>query len=121
MDDDRDSRDATQIFLEAHGAIVMTASSVHDAVQSYEADPPMVVISDIGMPSADGYALARTFRERDAQFERRTSMIALTGFASASDRREALDHGFDAHLSKPVDLDELAPRIQSLVRMRNDD
>lgn len=77
----------------------------------------MVVVTDIGMPDEDGFALARALRERDAGGNT-TPMIALSGFASAQDRRDALEHGFDAHVTKPVDLDRLAALIERLVIKR---
>jgi PAS domain S-box-containing protein len=116
VDDDRDARDATQILLEARGAKVSAAGSVKGAIRSYEAEPPSVVVSDIGMPDVDGYALAGEIRERDALAGTRTPMIALTGYAGTSDFREALQRGFDAHLAKPVDPDNLAVQIAALVR-----
>jgi len=116
VDDDRDARDATQILLEARGAKVSVAGSMKEAIRSYEAEPPSVLVSDIGMPDVDGYSLAGEIRERDALAGTRTPMIALTGYAGPSDFREALQRGFDAHLAKPVDPDSLAVQIAALVR-----
>ena len=120
VDDDQDSRDATQVFLEMRGAIVKVASSVQEAIRAYQIDPPAVVVSDIGLPDEDGFSLARELRTREAQAEKRTPMIALTGFAGASDHREALERGFDAHIGKPVDLEDLAARIRTLLRKRQE-
>ena len=85
------------------------------AIALYEAELPVVVVSDIGMPNEDGFALAKELRAGEARAEKPTVMIALTGFAGADDRREALEGGFNAHLAKPIDLDELAARIRMLV------
>jgi PAS domain S-box-containing protein len=116
VDDDQDARDATQILLQARGAKVDVAGSVRAAIRRFEAEPPSVVVSDIGMPDEDGYSLASEIRERDARSGRRTPMIALTGYAGAGDLREALERGFDTHLAKPVDLEQLAVQIGALVR-----
>jgi PAS domain S-box-containing protein len=116
VDDDQDARDATQILLQARGAKVDVAGSAQGAVRSYEAAPPSVVVSDIGMPDEDGYSLAEEIRKRDARSGRRTPMIALTGYAGAGDLREALERGFDTHLAKPVDPESLADQIAALVR-----
>jgi PAS domain S-box-containing protein len=116
VDDDQDARDATQILLQARGAEIQVAGSVQAAIRLLEAAPPTVVVSDIGMPDEDGYSLAREVRERDARTGRRTPMIALTGYASAGDLREALERGFDMHVAKPVDPESLTARITALVR-----
>ena len=68
------------------------------------------------MPDEDGYSLAREISERDARSGKRTPMIALTGYASAGDLREALERGFDTHLAKPVDPESLAVQIGALVQ-----
>ena len=115
VDDDQDARDATQILLQARGARVDVAGSVEAAIRFFESEPPSVVVSDIGMPDEDGYSLARAIRERDARSRKRTPMIALTGYASAGDLREALERGFDTHLAKPVDPERLAVQIGALV------
>ncbi len=116
VDDDQDARDAMQILLAARGAKVDTAGSVQGAIHCYEAARPAVVVSDIGMPDEDGYSLAEEIRRRDACSGRRTPMIALTGYAGAGDLREALERGFDTHLTKPVDPEALAAQIGALVR-----
>lgn len=116
VDDDHDARDATRFLLQARGAQVSVATSVQEAIRLYDAEAPAVIVSDIGMPEADGYALAAEIRARNARSGRRTPMLALTGYAGASEFREALERGFDAHLSKPVDPDSLAVQIAALVR-----
>jgi len=117
VDDDLDSRDSLALYLRKRGAIVTGVSSTPEALQSYEVERPMVVVSDIGMPDEDGFALARALRERDAGGNT-APMIALSGFASAQDRRDAIEHGFAAHLAKPVDLDRLAALIERLAIQR---
>ena len=121
VDDDADSRDAVQIFLGLRGAEVNVADSVEHALQVYERSRPDVVVSDIGMPQADGYTLAQSIRALESGLGRRSVLIAMTGFASDGDRRMALDNGFDDHLGKPIDLEQLANRIlQSQVRARSE-
>jgi len=118
VDDDQDARDATHIFLQARGAKVNAAGSVQGAIRSFETEPPSVIVSDLGMPEEDGYSLANEIRQRDARSGTRTPMIALTGYASPGDLREALQRGFDAHLAKPVDPESLAVQIAALVVRR---
>jgi CheY-like chemotaxis protein len=66
---------------------------------------PDVVLCDIGLPDVNGYEVARTLRADESL--RSTRLIAVTGYAQFSDRQKAIDAGFDAHLTKPPDLDKL--------------
>jgi len=118
VDDDADARDALQIFLDLRGAGVSVADSVEHALQVYERIRPDVVVSDISMPQADGYSLAQSIRAIEGDRGGRCVLIALTGFAADSDRRMALDNGFDEHLGKPIDLDQLAARIRQCRAVR---
>lgn len=68
------------------------------------------VLSDIGMPGTDGYALARrirALRERESSTPPSVPLIAFTAFSREEDARRALDSGFDAHVAKPADLERL--------------
>ncbi len=112
VDDDADTRESLSLLLGLRGASVQDASSVAEAVDLWVREAPAVVISDIGMPGQDGYALVDALRR--AGGHRRPIVIALTGFASHDDRRRASDAGFAAHIAKPVDLDELVATILEL-------
>jgi CheY-like chemotaxis protein len=74
-----------------------------------------VLVSDIGMPAADGYTLIGRVRELTKGRARHTPAVALTAYASEEDRRRALAAGFDAHLPKPVEPAELVNVIAGLV------
>ena len=102
-----DGRELLTAVLARCGADVRTARSLVEAVQEIEREMPHILVSDIGMPGADGYELIRTIRanEKDQQ---RIPAIALTAYASKKDRDLALNAGFDEHLSKPVDVNALA-------------
>lgn len=116
VDDDEDARELLRALLESRGAEVLVASSVADALEMMDGEPE-VVVSDIAMPEADGYALVRSLRAREgAAGGRRLPVIAVTAYAGASDRARALEAGFDLHFAKPVDLDALANAID---RLRN--
>ncbi|MCC7546317.1 MAG: CHASE3 domain-containing protein [Burkholderiales bacterium] len=112
VDDDADGRDAVQIFLDQRGAAVSVADSAEHALQVFERSRPDVVVSDIGMPQADGYSLAQSIRTLEARLGGHCALIALTGFAADNDRCMALGSGFDDHLGKPIDLEQLAGRIR---------
>jgi signal transduction histidine kinase/ActR/RegA family two-component response regulator len=99
VDDDPDSLDLVREILERAGASFTGAKSSSEALEA--AGPFDIVISDIGMPQIDGYALMRRMRERAAGAT--VPAIALTGFAHAGDTARALDAGYQEHLTKPLD------------------
>ena len=68
-----------------------------------DAEPPDVIVSDIGMPGADGYELVRRLRALPDDERRQTPAVALTGFARPEDGARAAAAGFDAHVAKPVE------------------
>lgn len=116
VDDHRDTLDLLQYVLSLAGAAVFTAESVDVAIAAMARQRPDVLVTDLSMPGADGYALLTMVR-RD--FGPGLPAIALSGFARAEDRRRALAAGFDVHMSKPVDpsslvrvlVDTVAPRV----------
>jgi PAS domain S-box-containing protein len=116
VDDEPDARDLCAQALALHGAVVATADSAAEAFEWLRAATPDVVIADIGMPGVDGFGFIRGLRARDADRGRRTLAMALTAYASAEDRLRVLEAGFDAHIAKPFDPDELARTIQRGLR-----
>jgi len=117
VDDDPDARDLVVLALESRGASVRTASSARDALDSVRQERPDVLLADIEMPQEDGYALIQKVRALEkASRQNRLPSIALTAYASATDREQALTAGFDLHLTKPVDLPELARSVAKVAR-----
>ena len=114
VDDDPDSLGILEAFLRHHGASVEVARSADAARESIQVAAPDLIISDIGMPGADGYQLIRWLRTRTGEGGRPIPAIALTGYGGDDDRRRALEAGFHVHLAKPVALDELLRAIESL-------
>jgi PAS domain S-box-containing protein len=108
VDDDRDARELLALTLESQGAVVRTASSAAEALELIEGEKVHLLLADIGMPGEDGYTLVRKLRdlERD-QRRRRLPTIAVTSYATAHDREQALAAGYDLHLAKPVDPNTL--------------
>ncbi|HEV2844398.1 MAG TPA: response regulator [Thermoanaerobaculia bacterium] len=106
IEDHVDAAESLALLLQLIGHEVEVA---FDAVQGLEAARrfrPEVVLCDIGLPGAmDGYAAARELRA-DPEL-RAVYLVALTGYGQEEDRRKALEAGFDSHLTKPADLDEL--------------
>jgi CheY-like chemotaxis protein len=119
VENDADSRQSLELALRSRGARVRAVASVDAALAEWDAHRPDLVISDIGMPGQDGYALLRTIRDREDGHGSRTPAIAVTGFAGREDRQTALRAGFDAHLAKPIDLDVLLERIRVLDAARS--
>ena len=116
VDDEPDARETLQQILEHCNAEVRTVGSAAEAVKHLESWRPDVLLSDIGMPGEDGYDLIRRVRELPAERGGRTPAAALTAFARGEDRRRALRAGFQMHVAKPVDLQELATVVASLAR-----
>ena len=117
VEDEPDTREFLKRLLESHGATVVVAVSAQQALDAIRADPPHILISDIGLPDVDGYDLIRKIREG---FEQRSSTlpaIALTAYARAEDRSRALRSGYQAHLAKPVEPSELLMTIASFADM----
>ena len=115
VDDEEDARELVRTLLESCRARVATAGSVREAVQLFEADRPDLVVSDIGMPEEDGYALVRTIRARSPEAGGEVPVVALTAYARSEDRTRALRAGFSNHVAKPVEPSELLAVITSLV------
>jgi PAS domain S-box-containing protein len=114
VDDEPDARETLRQILEHCNAEVETVSSAAEAVKRVESWRPDVLLSDIGMPGEDGYELIRRVRELPPDRGGRTPAAALTAFARGEDRRRALRAGFQMHLAKPVEIQELATVVASL-------
>jgi CheY-like chemotaxis protein len=111
VDDEPDARDLMKRLLCEWGAQVVTAESADQALSLIEAQPPDVLVSDIGMPSVDGYEFLRKVRKMDAAAAAKIPAIALTAFARSEDRTRALRAGYIAHVAKPIDPSELLATI----------
>jgi PAS domain S-box-containing protein len=114
VDDDADAQFLLKTIVEAAGAEVSSAASVADALEILESVRPDVLISDIGMPGEDGYSLIRKVRQLGDGKEK-IPALALTAYARAEDRVNALEAGFQMHLAKPVNPEELIARIRELI------
>jgi PAS domain S-box-containing protein len=104
-DDNRDAAATLAAVLEMAGYDVVTAYSGEEALEVGAQSRPLAVLLDIGMPGMTGYETAR--RMRLEAWGRRALFIAVTGWGQDDDKRKAQSAGFDQHLTKPVDPDEL--------------
>lgn len=114
VDDQADTCEFVARVLSERGAEVRTATRAADALDLIREAPPALLVSDIGMPHMDGYALIQAVRALPAEQGGRVPAIAMTAFARSSDRERALDAGFDRHLAKPVDPADLVTAIAAL-------
>jgi CheY-like chemotaxis protein len=114
VDDEPDALDLIATILKDEGAQVRTASSVSEALTELEGERPHVLLADIGMPGADGFALIREVRRRDAQWSGHLPAAAITAYAGDEDRKRAIAAGFDRHVPKPISRAALVAAVASL-------
>lgn len=112
IDDRRDSRLPIERFLTRLGHEVQAASDATAGITLVVEFQPHLVICDIGLPDMDGYEVARRLRKEP--MATRITLVALTGRAEPEDRQMALAAGFDEHLVKPVDLDQLERLLENM-------
>ena len=115
VDDEPDTRQLLQTGLGQCGGEITVVSSAAEALEAIVADPPAVIISDIGMPTVDGYDFIRRLRALPAASGGKVPAIALTAYARIEDRLKALRSGYQMHVPKPVELTELVTVISSLI------
>jgi CheY-like chemotaxis protein len=115
VDDEADARELITYVLETSGAEIRAAASAAEAIAELGRYAPHVLISDIGMPEEDGYALIRSVRTLPAESKRTIPAIALTAFARNEDRTRALVEGFNVHMAKPVEPRALVQAVLDLV------
>ncbi len=105
VDDNEDAANSLGALLRMFGHEVVVAHDGPDALISAAANPPDTVLLDLGLPKMDGYEVARRLRALPHLAD--TRVIAVTGYGQEDDRRIAREAGFDFHLVKPVEFDEL--------------
>jgi CheY-like chemotaxis protein len=116
IEDNPDIGETLRDLLELLGHQAEWASDGLRGVEVALATQPEVALVDIGLPGIDGYEVAR--RVRASEPGKKVLLIALTGYDRPEDRRRSLEAGFDAHLVKPVDPDELTALIVRLTAAR---
>ena len=114
VDDEPDARDLISTMLQSCGAIVKTAASTSEALELITKWKPRVLIADIGMEGEDGYALIRKLRALSESEGGKIPAVALTAYARIEDKQRALSSGFQLHLAKPVDRNQLAMAVSGL-------
>lgn len=109
IDDNREARETLRLMLELAGHVVYDATDGLRGIELLDVVRPDVAIIDISLPDTDGYQVARRIRE--TPHGRAMLLLALTGRGSPGDETHSLERGFDYHLVKPVDPDDLARLI----------
>jgi CheY-like chemotaxis protein len=115
VDDEPDAREFLTTVLGYCGAKVTAVASAAEALESITRSKPDLLVSDIGMPVEDGYALIRKVRALDPERGGRIPAVALTAYGRIEDYRRALAAGYQMHVPKPVDPDKLTAVLASLV------
>jgi CheY-like chemotaxis protein len=115
VDDEPDARDLIKRILSDCNATVTTADSARAALEAFRAAPPDVLVSDLGMPDMDGFGLLAEVRKLGTAAGGNVPAVALTAFARSEDRLRALEAGFAAHISKPVEPSQLIATVANMV------
>jgi signal transduction histidine kinase/CheY-like chemotaxis protein len=111
VEDNADLREGLKLLLEEVGHRVEVAADGAEGIELAVARRPAVALVDIGLPKVDGYAVGRRIRQ---SLGRSVFLVALTGYGLPEDRRRALEAGFDAHLTKPITLDDVQALLARL-------
>jgi PAS domain S-box-containing protein len=119
VDDEADTRDMQRAVLEHCKAEVFTAGSASEALEAVARLRPDVLISDVGMPEEDGYSLIAKVRALPPERGGRTPAVALTAYVRVEDRVKVLRSGFQLHVSKPLEPNELVAVVANLAGRLN--
>ncbi|HKF97959.1 MAG TPA: response regulator [Steroidobacteraceae bacterium] len=111
-DDNADALESLATVLRLRGHEVFSASNGAIALETAGRHVPEVALLDIGMPLLDGYEVARRIRAQE--WGKGMTLVALTGWGQDADRRRSREAGFDTHLVKPLDLDQLSDLLAQL-------
>ena len=114
VDDERDARELLKSLLTVYGADVTACESAAQVLEILPSVQPQVLVSDIAMPEMDGFDLIKKVRELETISGGQIAAIALTAFTRVEDRVNALSHGFQMFVPKPVEPSELVAAVKSL-------
>jgi CheY-like chemotaxis protein len=117
-DDNLDILEIFQMMLEIRGHEVVTAVNGFDVLRKADEFHPEVIALDIGMPKLDGFETARQLRQRP--WARDVILIAITGWGGENYKRRSAESGFDAHLTKPIDVMDFENLLEGVKQPRAD-
>jgi CheY-like chemotaxis protein len=113
VEDDEDTQATMRLMLETEGALVATAGSAAEGLRAFFTRRPDVLVCDLGLPGADGYAFIRQIRELPLELGGSTGAVAVTAYAAEMPTK-VLHAGFQAHLPKPVEPRSLVQAVATL-------
>ena len=114
VDDDPDSSEPLSLLLQSKGHETRVATDGAQAISVADEFKPNCVLLDLGLPRMDGYEVAR--RLRDRPYGSDVVLVAVTGWAGRDIRSRAAEAGFDYHIVKPVNWDEVEKIVRRVVR-----
>lgn len=117
VEDDLGTRELVTFVLEQYNADVTIVTSADEALEALTKVLPDLLAIDIGLPHVDGYTLIRQIRSRTPELGGLIPAIALTAYAGEHDQKQALAAGFQVHISKPIEPDELVAVVARLTRI----
>jgi CheY-like chemotaxis protein/two-component sensor histidine kinase len=109
VDDNKDAAETLTMALQLSGCETLVVHTAGAALEAAAAFQPTAALLDIGLPDMNGYELARRLRQGPHGAD--VVLIAITGWGQEKDRQRAFDAGFDHHLTKPIDFDQLRPLL----------
>ncbi|MEH2224846.1 PAS domain-containing protein [Nostoc sp.] len=118
VDDDPDARELLTVLLTEYGATVLTVTSAAEVLANLESFQPDVLVSDIGMPEVDGYSLIQQIRTLTPEKGGEIPAIALTAYARVDDYERAIISGYQRHVTKPLDPEELVQSVVALAHSK---
>jgi CheY-like chemotaxis protein len=107
VEDDPDARELLCTLLESEGVLVTSAASAEEAMERFAETRPDILLSDIGLPGEDGCSLMRRVRALGPEGGGSLPAVAITAYGSGEDVRRVLGAGFDKHLCKPAEPEEM--------------
>jgi PAS domain S-box-containing protein len=118
VDDDPDARELLTVLLAEYGAKVKIVASATEVLANLESFQPDVLVSDIGMPEVDGYSLIQQIRTLTPEKGGQIPAIALTAYARVEDSQRAITSGYQRHVTKPLDPEELVQAVVALAQTK---
>ncbi|NES94690.1 MAG: PAS domain-containing protein [Desertifilum sp. SIO1I2] len=115
VDDEPDARELLSVLLAQYGAEVLTVSSAAEVLANLEFFQPDILISDIGMPNMDGFALIQLIRALPSEKGGQIPAIALTAYARQEDYQQAISNGYQHHVTKPLNPEQLVRVVMALM------
>jgi len=112
IEDNQLTAESTQLLLSEDGHEVQIANNGRTALETARVFHPQIILCDIGLPGMDGYQVVRTLRQNEDLAS--SYIIAMTGYGRDEDQRQAHEAGFDMHMTKPIDYDNLHHTLASL-------